>query len=326
MLILSKMKKVFFIFYLLHFFCGSQNLVPNGNFESYSSCPTGQGQTNFVTPWHDPTGATSDYFNACAPVSSFVNVPDGTMGFWQYANSGAGYVGLQAIQNVGSEYREYIQVKLTDSLDSGECYKIIFYTNLLNRVKKGCNNIGAYLSQTAITTAAPNVLNFTPQILLPGNPVITDTVNWVKISGLYYATGGEKYITIGNFNDDSSTVTQIIDVASPYDVAYYYIDDVSVLVCTDTGVSVMEQEKDFNFKLFPNPSNGNMTLTYILNQDDEGVVKIYDAAGKLFQEIILDSNRKQLEITTNLSNGIYFYQVIVNNKLSKSNKIVIINK
>ncbi len=69
-----------------------------------------------------------------------------------------------------------------------------------------------------------------------------------------------------------------------------------------------------------------MTLTYKLSQDDEGVIKIYDVAGKLSLKIILDPNRKQYEVATNLSNGIYFYQFIVNDKLSKSDKIVIINK
>ena len=80
----------------------------------------------------------------------------------------------------------------------------------------------------AIVCPQSEPYGLTPQILLQGNPPITDTVNWVKVSGLYQATGGEQYITIGNFNYDSTTVTQIVDAASPYDAAYYYIDDVSI--------------------------------------------------------------------------------------------------
>ncbi len=321
------MKKPTIILFFLLFAVTSrsQNLVPNGDFEYYTSCPTWPNQTNFATPWYDPTGATSDYFNACAPVSSFVNVPDGTMGFWQYAYSGVGYVGLQAIQNVGSEYREYIQVELTDSLYSGECYKIIFYINLLNRVKKGCNNIGAYLSQTAITTAAPNVLNFSPQILLPGNPVITDTVNWIKISGLYIATGGEKYITIGNFENDSNTVTQIIDAASPYDVAYYYIDDVSVLACADTGVSVAEYENDFDFKIYPNPNDGVMILDYHLLSDQSVMIEVYDLTGRLLKTFPITSESTQLIInSTELNAGQYYYAIRINGQLVKTEKLTII--
>lgn len=224
------MKKLFLLFYLLLtiYYSKSQNLVPNGDFEFYTSCPTAPGQMNLAFPWHDPTGATSDYYNGCAPLSSFVNVPGTPFGQFQYAHSGVGYAAIIVMQSNGTNYREYIQVALIDTLEIGRCYSVSFYANLSDLLKKGTNNIGAYLSQMAITTAPPNVLNYNPQILLPGNPPIIDTLNWVKISGLYQAVGGEKYITIGNFKDDSNTSTQTIDTASQFDMSAYYIDDVSV--------------------------------------------------------------------------------------------------
>ncbi len=55
-----------------------------------------------------------------------------------------------------------------------------------------------------------------------------DTVNWVKIQGLYQANGGELYITIGDFLNDSSTIFQIADSTSNYYGAYYFIDDVNL--------------------------------------------------------------------------------------------------
>ena len=39
------------------FIGGSQNLVPNGDFEFFTSCPTSFSQTNLAFPWYDPTGA-----------------------------------------------------------------------------------------------------------------------------------------------------------------------------------------------------------------------------------------------------------------------------
>ncbi|CAN5315767.1 hypothetical protein BH10BAC1_BH10BAC1_20580 [soil metagenome] len=46
---------------------GQNNLVPNGSFENYSSCPTGIfGQINRATPWFQPnypyagSGGSSD--------------------------------------------------------------------------------------------------------------------------------------------------------------------------------------------------------------------------------------------------------------------------
>jgi gliding motility-associated-like protein len=230
------MRKVFFIFYFLFFiFCSkSQNLIPNGDFEYYTSCPSNFSQINLAAPWYDPTGATSDYYNGCAPVSSLVSVPDQTIGIFQYAHSGIAYAGLWVIQSNGSNYREYIQVAFDDTLQVGKCYSVAFYANLSNLLRQGANNIGAYISQTAITTAPPNVLNFNPQILLPGNPPITDTLNWIKISGIYQATGGERYITIGNFKDDTTTLSQTVDTTSQNFGSYYYIDDVSIYEIKDS--------------------------------------------------------------------------------------------
>ncbi|MBL7883637.1 MAG: T9SS type A sorting domain-containing protein, partial [Bacteroidia bacterium] len=316
-----------FVFVFLFFILNSkgQNLVPNGNFETYSTCPTAPSQINLAIPWYDPTGATSDYFNACATVPSFVSVPNGTLGFWQYARSGNAYSGFFAMQNDGSNYREYIQTQFIDSLSLGHCYSVTFYVNLSNLLKKGCNNIGAYISNNPITTSPPNILSYTPQILLAGNPPIIDTVNWIKISGIYNAQGGERFITIGNFQDDSNTDIQLVDSASAYDVAFYYIDDVSVIDCNDTSTSVQENKNDYNFSLYPNPNNGNYKLEYKLKESDDASLFIYDVAGKLIKHYKINTANNQTIIASdNLHNGIYFYKILVNNEMKASDKLIII--
>ncbi len=227
-------KNIFFILFLFSYgiqgWITAQNLVPNGDFEYYTSCPTWSNQIYSAFPWYDPNGATPDYFNACALPTSYMSVPDQLLGVWQYAHSGVAYAGLITGQGFGfgSNYREYIQVLLTDTLIYQKCYAICFYVNLYNKLKYGANNLGAYISQTAVTSIAPSPIPVAPQILLSGNSPIVDTVNWIQISGLYHANGGEQYITIGNFNYDSTTVTQIVDANSSWNAAYYYIDDVSV--------------------------------------------------------------------------------------------------
>ena len=44
-----------------------QNLVPNGNLETYSDCPNNQSELQNAIPWVNPTVSSPDYFNACAP-------------------------------------------------------------------------------------------------------------------------------------------------------------------------------------------------------------------------------------------------------------------
>jgi len=86
----------------------------------------------------------------------------------------------------------------------GKCYYVEFYVNLANILKYGTNNISALLTNTAVyytdTISKPyGILAATPQITGYGNPIVTDTLNWIKISAVYTAQGGEKFLTIGNF-------------------------------------------------------------------------------------------------------------------------------
>jgi hypothetical protein len=306
----------------------AQNLVPNGDFEIYSSCPTAPDQTNLAFPWYDPTGATSDYYNSCAASLSGVGVPfqsNGAVTLFQPAYSGNAYMGLFASQNNASNYREYIQVKLLNAMAPGQCYYVALHINLMNLLKKGCNNMGVYLSTTAVSTSAPNVLNYTPQIIMSGNPAITDTVNWIKISGIYMAIGGEEYLTIGNFQNDSNTTFQIADTANPFDGCYYYIDDVSVINCNDTLSSVNEINQQYDVILYPNPNNGTFTIECSAFETGKAILNIYDVTGKKIAEHFVNSKNKILTINeNNLDAGVYYYQIIIDNKPVKSDKLVII--
>jgi hypothetical protein len=59
------------------------------------------------------------------------------------------------------------------------------------------------------------------------NPIITDTLDWVKINGIYKANGNENYLVIGNFFD--IPITEIIDIGDgTNDGVAYLFDDVSV--------------------------------------------------------------------------------------------------
>src|SRR5579859_6963822 len=52
--------------------CAGMNLVPNGDFESFTLCPTVSSQFNVAAPWFQPTGGTSDYYNSCSGPNSYV--------------------------------------------------------------------------------------------------------------------------------------------------------------------------------------------------------------------------------------------------------------
>ena len=187
--------------------------------------------------WYSPVSVYQfqySYENACSNLSC-CGVPSNTSGYgWQYARTGNAYTSYFFSYNNGENVRWYIQTKLIDNLKANRCYYIEFYVNLSNSSKYSNNNISLLVTDTAIwadfkykTPTANGLIPANPQIELYGNPVITDTLNWVKISGIYTAHGGEQYITIGNFKLDTQTDTLRVNTLGDYTA--YYIDDVSVI-------------------------------------------------------------------------------------------------
>jgi hypothetical protein len=295
--------------------------VPNPSFETFTSCPTAGSQISFANPWQGVTTNSTDYYNSC---STTYDVPAQAGGGFQNAKTGNAYAAFWAVNGFGSNYREYLQVKLDSALQFDSCYVIEFYCNLYNQVDYGIDKMGAYISNTAVSSVGPGlVLQYIPQII--SHTSLTDTVNWMRVSGYYHASGGEQYITIGNFSTDINTDTTYIQHGS-YNGSYYLIDDVSITkaVACDTTLSVHENNNEALFNLFPNPSNGSMQLSYTLTQNEKGFFKVYDATGKLIREIILNSSGNSIQLGLNLDNGIYLYQIIVDDKIFKSDKLVII--
>ncbi len=294
--------------------------MPNYSFEIYTSCPTASSQIPLAVPWQGVTTNSTDYFNAC---SSVYGVPSGSG--WQYARTGNAYAGLWAINSYGGNYREYLQVKLDSVLQIDSCYLIEFYCNSVNWTRYCINKMGAYLSVTAVSNVGPgSVLQYIPQII--SHTFLNDTLNWMRVSGYYKANGGEQYITIGNFNTDATTDTA--HVGGFYDGSGYLIDDVTIIkvAACDTVNSVREYSNDLKFKLYPNPNNGSMQLNYTLDKNQEAVFLIYDILGKEQAVYNLQKNSTTLSISEiGLSKGMYFYKVIVDDKIVKSDKMIIIN-
>jgi len=373
-------KKIIICAWLFIFYIKSHaqiNLVQNYSFESYTSCPTSVGsQVDFAAPWTGTNNST-DYFNSCAP-PYFFSVPYQSSTSFQYARTGDAFAGLFMLNGYGGDYREYLQGLLFDTLVNSICYKTTFFVNNTSYAKYAVNNFGIYFSTDTFTTVwepAPYI----PQVLGFNNEIINDTLNWVEISGIYIANGGERYITIGNFFDDANTDT--LNTGNGWYLgAYYYIDDVSVIPIdsllggmpayagADTNVilgdsvfigqqisnlncnwydsngvlianntsgiyvnptistyyvveqnlcgtitydtvnvivlptSIYELQNENSVRLYPNPNNGNFTLSHNLNEENY-VLEIVDVMGNIVHQEKIAT--KQTINTEQLSKGLY---------------------
>ncbi len=123
------------------------------------------------------------------------------------------------------------------------------------------------------------------------------------------------------------TKAQII-LSLIYGTPYYEpIDD--ILIRQERSRIIAPQESTLaNRKgsyLYPNPNNGVMQLDYQLTATDVGLLKIMDLEGKLIASYPLDNTKTIMNINQSaLTNGVYLYQVLVNNQVINSNKLVII--
>lgn len=84
-------------------------------------------------------------------------------------------------------------------------------------------------------------------------------------------------------------------------------------------------KNNHNVKLYPNPSNGNITLEYELENNEKGVLTIFDIAGKLLQTYQLIENSKSILIDAQgLNAGMYLYEININGKKVQRDKLMII--
>ncbi|MFN8315770.1 MAG: gliding motility-associated C-terminal domain-containing protein [Chitinophagales bacterium] len=205
------------------------NLVPNPSFEEYDSCPNTLSQLSYTKNWSNPNIASPDYYNSCNILD--VGIPQNDVGF-QNAKTGNAYAGIYVIgdSSIIPVIREYIQCKLILPLEAGKIYQTKFYVSLADRSGLGCNNIGAYFSDTPITSISDENFRVVPQVINTPNKSITNNENWTEVSGYFKATGGEQFITIGVFTDNQNTTWDTVQGRNPdfYEQSYYYIDDVAV--------------------------------------------------------------------------------------------------
>ncbi len=226
------------LFFLLTFFSKegrSQNLVPNPGFETTLGIPTGAGQWNLAQPWDGINGSPDLYVRGQVSLPLIpcdnVNIPTNVGGFCDERTGQNYYMGLQF--DFVNNQREYLTVPLVIPLNNGEVYRIEFYAQLADSSRFACNRLGALLTNNIPIQPGTGVITFPPQ--LEALAQVTDTGNWTKVTGVYQAFGGENYITIGVFRNDTDPLllktdygARLSNCSNLDNHAYYFIDDVSV--------------------------------------------------------------------------------------------------
>lgn len=315
------------------------NLIPNAGFENVTQCSANFGYIYFAGPWFQPNNAngnttnssSSDLFDTCANHIFYppaTGIPSNYVGY-QYAKTGERYAGF-AVYTDTMNWQEYLEVPLMDTLKAGKKYCVEFYLSLSDSSVYAVSNVGVYFSSDSLLSSGyyyPPITNVIPQFENPISNMLNDTLNWMLVSGNFIASGGERFMTIGNFH--SPLTSNSISVnngsnGSGIAAAYYYIDDVSVIYCDPSEVEEMGTDKD-NFNLYPNPNDGNIFIDYHLKDNENGMLCIFDLTGRNVRTLPINSNNTSIKINENeLNAGTYYYCIKVNDQLVKTKKLVIV--
>jgi hypothetical protein len=197
------MKILLFVFYLSlhHLAFGQFNLVQNPSFEICTICPInifGQidysvSPVNVILPgWNNPNLASPDYFNPGLQ-----------------AMDGNSYAGLWIFlfNTPEGNVREYLQCEFNDTLIIKEKYLIEFFVRIdSDNCNFMSNNLSLLLTDSIIEYNNDNLFLANAQLKYFNNEIIVDSsFNWHKFSGVFESQGGERFMTVGNFNLNSQT-------------------------------------------------------------------------------------------------------------------------
>ena len=334
------MKKIILLSFFLFStaFIKAQNFVPNAGFEAHDTCPSLQDQVQYSTGWFKVSAAstTPDYYNACAP-SSGLGVPQSYGLFQADLRSCGAYMGLITCQSQSFvNYREQIGVLLNQPLVVGQKYFLSFST-VMGGYKVGTdyydnpsNNIGMKLSTVAYSASNPAPINNFAH--LRSTAIITDTINWTRVSGSIIADSAYTYLMLGNFFDDLNTDTVMYSCGTCLNNFSYYLVD-NICVSTDSAfcnggidvvscaVSVQELSSNNEVSIYPNPTTELVTIS--LPDIQYNSILLTDIFGEILYKENIDG---KISINLNLNSypsGIYLLKLISKNEQKTFSKKII---
>ncbi len=215
-----------------------ENLVENGSFENLEGKLKALGCIDNAKPWMSPTGARADIFTPSKVLD--INTPENKYGK-EDAKDGTNYAGIVGFSYGDAIPRTYIMAHLNSPLKKGMKYCVKFNLSLAELSKYASNKIGVKFSEKQFGTDSKTSIIEKTDVLDGKDKIYNAVYNWDQVCGTYYAQGGEKFITIGNFTSNENTKSEKIKKdpkvkAAQVSAAYYYIDNITVSMISDDFV------------------------------------------------------------------------------------------
>jgi gliding motility-associated-like protein len=276
------------------------NLMPDGGFEKLINCqgiPDGRFEFWY---WANAKSTAHQQADTCGRhINNFFpgNPP---------ARSGQKYAYITTYtSDPALNGRDFIFAPFWRTLTAGKKYYFEMYcrveTHSSNASSLITNNQAAFFSEncfcdsTIFTRGLPNIAT-SPQILNLAKIINTQ---WTRVAGCFTAKGSERFVTIGNFNEDRSTTTA--EIAStgtiPIKFSVYRIDDVALY---DLEIPLKDTTVCSGDSVAVNIGFEKLDATYTWNDGVKTPQRFLKNAGKYTVTITIEDGctiEKSMELT-----------------------------
>ena len=221
------------------------------------------------------------------------------------------------------------------------------FSSIIQNTFHAYSSVGTYTVTLTVTNASGCIAQIMKQIVVtdcsvgPQTGTITGPVNVNESATEFYSVtfhlGSTYNWTIIGGNQTSGGTTNFITVQwGPSGSGQIIVVEMDSLGCAgntvslivnigSTGINFQSSTSNFQLKVYPNPNNGKFLLKYSIPDKQSAEFIILDVMGRKLKTYQLENDIKKLNIVNkSLKNGLYFYQVIVNNRAILTDKFVII--
>ena len=175
------------------------------------------------------------------------------------------------------------------------------------------------------STNATVTVNQLPNILISSNPTLVCLGNTLSLN----ASGGLTYTwQPGNLNGASQTytppATQTYTVFGTDANNCNNTSTISVVVTPCTGI-LKNAQGEMYYSVYPNPSTDKITVSYPSSMENEIIMQIFDASGKLIvkETHVFNKNNPNFDLNImNVAKGMYFLKLNVKGGESTTLKLI----
>jgi hypothetical protein len=151
---------------------------------------------------------------------------------------------------------------------------------------------------------------------------------WVRsIGGKLNDYAKSVSIDLNNYVYVSGKFSDTVDFNPAGPSSYLYsggFQDLFILKLSQLTSGLIEHNTT-GISIYPNPSSGNFNIIYLLPQNKEGRLEVFDITGKVVYEMRLPqwSTLQQISLPKNMSDGIYSAIIKSDNSIATKNLVII---